>query len=332
MSYKKDEHLEWIEIENFKCFDKLKVEGLERVNLIGGENNVGKTAFMEAVFLNWHSQELEQFAKALEHTIMQRDIFNYIKEVKEKFFNRYTEKIDFNNYFKNFNIESNKFISIFKAENINLKKITILKLNNNSYKVENNNILSAVMTKEVSNFIYTNGFLKHRLPIYYSVIQLNRKKPFLNELINYFDSRIEEFDIIDNTPKCFLTPLNDWQDLSELGDGLKRFITIICSIWASKDGTLFIDEIENGIHYTKLPKLWEIIFKTSKEANCQVFATTHSRETIEAFNRVQFELNEENTAYFEFARSIKSGKIRVSKRDKERLEYSLSHGGRFRGE
>ena len=38
-----------IQIENFRCFDKLKVDGLSRVNLITGKNNVGKTAFLESI-------------------------------------------------------------------------------------------------------------------------------------------------------------------------------------------------------------------------------------------------------------------------------------------
>lgn len=41
-----------IEIKNFRCFDNLKVFGFERVNLISGKNNVGKTALLEAIFLN----------------------------------------------------------------------------------------------------------------------------------------------------------------------------------------------------------------------------------------------------------------------------------------
>jgi AAA15 family ATPase/GTPase len=41
-----------ITIENFRCFDKLKVVGFEKVNLISGKNNAGKTALLEAIFLN----------------------------------------------------------------------------------------------------------------------------------------------------------------------------------------------------------------------------------------------------------------------------------------
>jgi len=40
-----------IEIQNFKCFENFKAEGFGRVNLVGGKNNVGKTAFMEALFI-----------------------------------------------------------------------------------------------------------------------------------------------------------------------------------------------------------------------------------------------------------------------------------------
>ncbi|MEZ5671983.1 MAG: AAA family ATPase [Thiotrichaceae bacterium] len=41
-----------LEIENFRCFGKSKLSGFARVNLIGGQNNSGKTAFLEALYLN----------------------------------------------------------------------------------------------------------------------------------------------------------------------------------------------------------------------------------------------------------------------------------------
>src|SRR5258708_29099204 len=38
-----------IDIENFRCFKKLRVEGLAPVNLIVGANNAGKTVLLEAI-------------------------------------------------------------------------------------------------------------------------------------------------------------------------------------------------------------------------------------------------------------------------------------------
>lgn len=47
----KKHFLEWITVEEFKCFSNFHAEGFKRVNLIGGKNNVGKTALMEAMYI-----------------------------------------------------------------------------------------------------------------------------------------------------------------------------------------------------------------------------------------------------------------------------------------
>jgi predicted ATPase len=40
------------EVRNFRCFRDLTITGFDRVNLIAGVNNVGKTALLEALFLH----------------------------------------------------------------------------------------------------------------------------------------------------------------------------------------------------------------------------------------------------------------------------------------
>ena len=47
-----------IEISKFKCFNNFKSSKLARVNLIGGKNNVGKTAFLEGVYINTYSKNV----------------------------------------------------------------------------------------------------------------------------------------------------------------------------------------------------------------------------------------------------------------------------------
>jgi recombinational DNA repair ATPase RecF len=39
-------------VQNFRCFRDLKIEPLERVNLIAGRNNAGKTALLEAIYFH----------------------------------------------------------------------------------------------------------------------------------------------------------------------------------------------------------------------------------------------------------------------------------------
>lgn len=50
------EKIKWVEIENFRSFSKLKIEGLGDVNIIVGKNNTGKSTFLEALFLSINHQ------------------------------------------------------------------------------------------------------------------------------------------------------------------------------------------------------------------------------------------------------------------------------------
>jgi hypothetical protein len=67
-----------------------------------------------------------------------------------------------------------------------------------------------------------------------------------------------------------------------MGDGMGRLLSIILTMMTTENGCIFIDEIENGIHYSALPKVWLGIVQAAKQFNCQVFATTHSYECLQA--------------------------------------------------
>jgi hypothetical protein len=45
-------------IKNFKCFAALEMSEMKRVTVIGGKNNVGKTAFLEALFMFFGKRDL----------------------------------------------------------------------------------------------------------------------------------------------------------------------------------------------------------------------------------------------------------------------------------
>ncbi|NPA50375.1 MAG: ATP-binding protein, partial [Epsilonproteobacteria bacterium] len=113
-------------------------------------------------------------------------------------------------------------------------------------------------------------------------------------------------------------------------------ISYLLSLISSENGILFIDEIENGIHYTNLDKLWEIILTISKEQNVQVFATTHSIECIQSYARVAKKLLEdkkidkEDIAFIEMGIN-KYNKPRAIVMDSERFFRELEIGNEVRG-
>ena len=70
--------------------------------------------------------------------------------------------------------------------------------------------------------------------------------------------------------------------VSYMGEGVSKLLSIILAIANAKDGIVLIDEFENGLHYSVMEKIWEGIGSAAREFNCQVIATTHSYECLEA--------------------------------------------------
>ncbi len=68
--------------------------------------------------------------------------------------------------------------------------------------------------------------------------------------------------------------------IGSMGDGIWRMLALSIAIAQSKGGTLLVDEIDTGLHYTVMSKMWNLIYSAAKEFNVQVFATTHSYDCV----------------------------------------------------
>ena len=71
--------------------------------------------------------------------------------------------------------------------------------------------------------------------------------------------------------------------LRSFGDGMNRLFSIILNLVNSRDRLLLIDEFENGLHHSVQLDAWRIVFRLAHSLDIQVFATTHSCDTIETF-------------------------------------------------
>ena len=73
--------------------------------------------------------------------------------------------------------------------------------------------------------------------------------------------------------------------LRTLGEGMNRLFGLTLALVNSASGLLLVDEIESGLHYSVQSEVWRLIFEVSKRLNIQVFATTHSKDCIDAFEK-----------------------------------------------
>ena len=150
----------------------------------------------------------------------------------------------------------------------------------------------------------------------------------LTRLLLEFDDSIESAIVIDYVPHYKIHGI--YIDLRELGEGLKRYISIILVLYECRDSYLFIDGVDLYLHHRELSKLWETILTISKEVNCQVFITTHSKESLEAFSKVAEKLNDTDISLMTLVRNQQQ-EVKGIILDSEGLAYSIDCEHELRG-
>jgi AAA15 family ATPase/GTPase len=282
-----------IEIVDYKGFKNLKLENLSQVNIISGENNIGKTALLEALFIyesiSFGNSILFSlnpfFSIAKNRDITENRIKKYLRDIH---FLVNTNELKININYKlpfdltdeekkiikeQFNRDYHEFIVCYANKNINI--LPIYHINLEDYNGEDCYINSSKPTNKKLVELYSN-------------IQ---SKGFQLKFLTYLklldnDIKWIEPQFLDDEMFLRLNLNNPERSLlsSELGEGTNRYIEILCTLLSNSDGTVFIDEIENGIHYTKLYDIWKAILEIVEKENIQLFVTTHNLESIEALN------------------------------------------------
>ena len=332
--------LKEIEIQNFRCFEQIKISGFERVNLIGGKNNAGKTALLEAIFIN--------FAPNASSLAILRELRREPSKAIEYMANR-----TWDNLF--YALKKDRFIVIIGKDENNTSRVEI-QVEINSLKSSlifksriNENISSWLSTKvpagDLRNFRISTG----EVPIIPSFMMISGRElteAYDNARLDEKDSEVlKAFQVIDpaiesvesfsiGEPTLYLRRKGEKRlPLSLFGDAMNRVAEIILKLVNSEHKILLIDEIENGIHYTSQRDFWRVLFRLAVELDTQIFATTHSLEMLQAFGDVGLEPNQEcSSAYFELAKKPKTDQIIGIRRDLETLNYALEHQKGVRGE
>jgi hypothetical protein len=75
--------------------------------------------------------------------------------------------------------------------------------------------------------------------------------------------------------------------LGSLGDGLKRLLALSLHLIPAGRGILLVDEIDTGLHFTVMEKMWRLVIEMARRLDVQVFATTHSLDCVRSLARVR---------------------------------------------
>ena len=113
-----------------------------------------------------------------------------------------------------------------------------------------------------------------------------------------------------------------------LGDGVGRLLSMSLAFQEASNGTILIDEVENGLHHSALQGVWENLNRLSQRFGVQVFATTHSYECMVAARDAFAAAEQQDLHIHRLDR--RNEEIVATTYLFEALDFNLSYGVDFR--
>ncbi len=130
----------------------------------------------------------------------------------------------------------------------------------------------------------------HMIQAVSKICSNNQLEEELNKHLNQFDNNIQSISFnTNNQLKLKVKNIKEKLPLSAFGDGLKKYLHIVSAFMADNAKTIYIDEVENGLHFSRMKLLLRCVIdfiNDNKDGNLQVFMTTHNQEFIEILNQV----------------------------------------------
>jgi len=297
-----------LQLQQFRGLENVKFEKLGRVNLIVGGNNVGKTSILEGLsLLLGDPSQLQSLPTTFRVTP------NHGNESGQVFW-RYLIRDE---KFSEFNIASDEFSLTWSDSTYGYKSF----LHSNSTEAGQ----VAIQLDQHWNPIIPNW----KNPYKISILPTKQAEP--GDISNRFsniaplnpdnEAKIEE--LLRNSieprlkrlryarPEGTETHLVD-VDLGEgkmipftqMGQAFARTLQVYCEIFAKRPKILLIDEIENGLYYEGMEDYWKGLMAVLEDQDVQLFATTHSRECMEAAYRAAKDVPSNPLRYLRLDRRI----------------------------
>jgi AAA15 family ATPase/GTPase len=309
--------LKSLKIKNFRCFEEFDLPQLGRVNLLVGKNNSGKTSILEALHVLNSPNDMDSFAHIMEyrgeHFWDEKNDMQSFK-ISHLFLGHQINNessfeilgIDKDNKESNLSVAftSGLFQELIKKISNN-KKIEITNLDRDNFldmhyflKWEKSNdcIFLVYFPKDVklemfpkvlknSRLVYLNSSSMNTTIEQFNKIVLTSQEEILYESLRIIEPGIERIAPISDQGYRgvgnggFVVLINKQRvPIGSMGYGIWRMLEITLAMVNIPGGTLLIDEIDTGLHFSVMIDLWKLICKTAEKLDIQVFATTHNSD------------------------------------------------------
>lgn len=332
---------QYLTISNFRGLSNLKVCPLNRINLIAGSNDVGKTAVLEAIYLLFSSSKAQDFSNVFRPSASD------------------SQNIDF--WFWLFPEKDGK-----KAVQVEVGKIngredwqyrTSLRIdlpaqppNEQSFVISYDEAGPNQTVKNLGSWVGRPdrgwsgvGGIVHPPMVSFSTNDLSPDKvaDAYNEVAKFKDgeakmeSRMRHLEPrlkrlrylkMGTTPEVYADlGFDQLVPVTQFGSAFYRLLTIFSMALANRAKILLIDEIENSLHYSTFLNIWSEFAKMAKEEDMQIFATTHSEECIKAAHEAMIQARSYDLTVHRVQR-LKEGTTEVISHTQDMLTASFDTG------
>jgi len=346
-------------IQNFRGINKLEISDLDKINIFVGDNATGKTAVLDAIYIliNPNNPELPLktndwrnlgpfFTSSFWRSLFYK--FDYKNEILLKAKNGVVTReliIKPKISVETMVVVDDKTNGELKASSELEKPVNGVELH---FKIGNKSYVSEIEQKSIR---------EAKLNIdqkYQEKMQGNyfNNKTYANEidLATKFDVVNQEVgkEVIIDFLKSFIPSIDDIEldrfrklivkdasfrkriHLNTYGDGVVRGLHIVLDVLAKGNGITLIDEVENGLHWSKQEILWRFLHKIILERNQQLFVTTHSREMVDHLYKAGKKEGFLQLVRLYRLQVVNKEDIKLVQYKSKELEFAITHGEEFR--
>jgi hypothetical protein len=350
--------IESIEIKHFRGFEELRVLKCAPINVIVGENGTGKTALLEAIFLT--------LCGATDKGLMLRQLRGSdptfqgdARAIVEAIFSEYFHGLDFKTRpsirlggsgpeVRALTIERGRgdvqiptgaksakeaeILSpiVFEWTDANKhKRRAGVKVTPGGFQFEN--------TGEIlpSNWFFFSAQVavpaRETADRFGALRKAGGHKKFVALFTELFDW-IEDIFVDSTAGGSVLAAVDRAQGvplpLTAISGGINRMAAILLAAALQRKGILLVDEIENGIFYTKHVPFCRALLRFAREYECQLFLSSHSQEWLRALIEAAGK-DVADISLWRIERAPKSGPS-IQRFSGKTFKAGIEHGGEVR--
>ena len=339
-----------IKIDNYRGIKQTEITDLSRVNLFFGKNNCGKSSILEAVFLitGQSNPVLPIITNRMRginnvnESIIALDFYaadpkNAIHIIAEgdprrELFIELIQSSSHDIVLSDLNLgksdTTNQFYGIkmsFKLngnDSVYSSNLVVSGDNTDNAKV---NIDKRYKESIISQYI-TSNYMQNQAAIVESLSKIIKQKQEhdILDVLRIIETRIQNIQVVGSDILVDLG-LDKRLPINVLGDGIRKVLSLIVAIFECAGGVLIIDEMDNGLHYSVMPKLWRAIISAANKYDVQLFISTHSIDLLKSIS-FAFDLNESDDPSVSLYKLIRTQEdvVQTLKYGVKDVQYAIS--------